>query len=145
MNNVNPYFEELSDVEIKMKICRRCDKKKHVNDFAHRAFKKDGSKEYKNYCKACDSIAQRQVALIKKKFGTVPVDHKCECCGRAEKEILESYRIFQGTMKKTVWVYDHDFYSGEFRGIICQPCNSIVGNVQDNIVHAKNVVEYLKG
>jgi len=127
MNNINPYFEELSDAEIKMKICRRCDKKKHVDDFAHRAFKKDGSKEYKNYCKACDSIAQRQVALIKKKFGSIPVDHKCECCGRAEKEI-----------------YDHDFYTGKFRGIICQPCNSIVGNVQDSLIHAQNVVEYLK-
>ena len=47
-------------------------------------------------------------------------------------------------MKKTVWTYDHDYKTGKFKGIICQPCNSVVGNLQDNITLADKVVKYIK-
>jgi len=46
-------------------------------------------------------------------------------------------------MKKTVWVYDHDYKTGKFRGIICQPCNSILGNLQDDPTIAEKVIEYI--
>ena len=143
---VNPYFDELSNVDIdkETKICRRCDETKHYTEFAHRSYNKNGDKEYKNYCKDCDKIAQKQVANIKKNIGAVPDDHLCDCCGRDEQTILNKYRLFQRTMKKTVWTYDHDFKTGRFKGIICQPCNSVVGNLQDDIILADKVVKYIQ-
>ena len=47
-------------------------------------------------------------------------------------------------MKKTVWTYDHDHATGEFRGIICQPCNSIMGNMQDKEDIAIKVLSYIR-
>ena len=52
----HPLFDELSDNEIELKICRRCGESKHKDDFAHRAFNKAGGKEYKNYCKTLATI-----------------------------------------------------------------------------------------
>ena len=48
-----------------------------------------------------------------------------------------------GTKKKTVWTYDHNHKTGNFRGIICQPCNSILGNLQDDPTIAEKVIEYI--
>ena len=140
---IHPLFNELSDNKVETKTCRRCNEAKHKSEFAHRSFNRNGEKEYKNYCKACDKIATKQVALIKKQVGPIPEDHICECCRRSEETILQEYRLFQGTMKKTVWVYDHDYKTGKFRGIICQPCNSILGNLQDDPTIAEKVIEYI--
>ena len=51
MQVINPYFDELSDVQIQdeLKTCRRCNESKHYTDFAHRSYNKNGDKEYKNY------------------------------------------------------------------------------------------------
>ena len=144
MSTTHPLFDELSDNTIELKICRRCGESKHKDDFAHRAFNKAGGKEYKNYCKTCDRIATKQVAMIRKRIGPVPTNHVCDCCGRTEEYILKAYGLFQGTMKKTVWTYDHDHATGEFRGIICQPCNSIMGNMQDKEDIAIKVLSYIR-
>ena len=143
---INPYFDELSDVIVydDLKTCRRCNETKHYTDFAHRSYNKNGDKEYKNYCKACDKIAAKQVAKIKKQIGTVPDNHLCDCCGRDEPTILKEYRLFQRTMKKTVWTYDHDYKTGKFKGIICQPCNTVMGNLKDSLDVANKVVKYIK-
>ena len=140
---VNPYFDELSDHEIQTKTCRRCGDTKHKSFFAYRSYNKNGDAEYKNYCIECSKKAYKQVAKIKKSVGPIPYDHRCDCCKRNEKEILKAYRLFQG-IKKTVWTYDHDHQTGKFRGIICQPCNSIMGNLQDNISIAKKVLIYTR-
>ena len=81
---------------------------------------------------------------IKKQIGPPPADHVCDCCGKTEQAILEEFRLHQGTKKKTVWTYDHDFKTGKFKGIICQPCNSVVGNLQDDIILADKVVKYIQ-
>ena len=96
---VNPYFDELSTVQIddELKTCRRCNESKHYTDFAHRSYNKNGDKEYKNYCKACDKIAAKQVFNIKKQIGAIPDNHVCDCCGRDEPTILEQYKLFELT------------------------------------------------
>tara|TARA_B100001093_G_scaffold520194_1_gene613525 strand:+ start:780 stop:1226 length:447 start_codon:yes stop_codon:yes gene_type:complete len=141
---INPLFEELSDNHIPTKTCRRCNEVKHKKLFAHRSYNKNGEAEYKNYCIECDKKSSKQVALIKKQIGAVPDNHLCDCCKRSEKDILNAYKLFQGTMKKTVWTYDHDHKTGKFRGIICQPCNSIMGNLQDNEDIAIKVLSYVR-
>ena len=104
MHDVNPYFDELSDAPIRTKICQRCGQPKHIDNFAHRSYSKNGDRETKNYCKDCDRIAQKQVEKIKKQIGPPPADHVCDCCGKTEQAILEEFRLHQGTRKK---LYGH--------------------------------------
>ena len=144
MHDVNPYFDELSDAPIRTKICQRCGQPKHIDNFAHRSYSKNADRETKNYCKDCDRIAQKQVDKIKKQIGPPPADHVCDCCGKTEQAILEEFRLHQGTKKKTVWTYDHNHKTGSFRGIICQPCNTVMGNLKDSLDVANKVVKYIK-
>ena len=144
MVDTNPYFDELSDTPVRTKICQRCGEHKHIDHFAHRSYSKNGDRETKNYCKDCDRIAQKLVEKIKKQIGPPKDNHVCDCCGKTEQAILTEFRLHQGTKKKTVWTYDHDHKTGLFRGIICQPCNTVMGNLKDSLDVANKVVKYIK-
>jgi len=39
---------------------------------------------------------------------------------------------------------DHDHASGEFRGLICSPCNTILGMAGDDIERLKAAIKYLR-
>ena len=40
---------------------------------------------------------------------------------------------------------DHSHATGQVRGLLCKPCNNLIGFARDNIQTLKNAVEYLKG
>lgn len=39
---------------------------------------------------------------------------------------------------------DHDHVSGRVRGLLCRPCNNILGHLRDSIEAAERVVAFLK-
>lgn len=51
----------------------------------------------------------------------------CEICERPYKKI----------------VFDHCHQSGAFRGWICDPCNVVLGNIEDNPEILKKMIDYL--
>jgi hypothetical protein len=42
------------------------------------------------------------------------------------------------------WCLDHDHLTDEIRGVVCRPCNLILGFAQDSIEHLNKVAAYLK-
>ncbi len=54
---------------------------------------------------------------------------KCLIC----KKDLESYCV------------DHDHKTGEFRGLVCKRCNTVMGFVDDDISILNNMIKYLRG
>jgi len=60
----------------------------------------------------------------------VSQDGKCDICG-------------QHPSKKSLCV-DHDHKTGKVRGLLCDKCNTGIGNLEDNITYLKNSIKYLK-
>lgn len=57
---------------------------------------------------------------------------KCIGCGK-----------HQSCLKK-VLVVDHDHITGLFRGLLCDPCNRILGDAEENSATLLNLAEYCK-
>lgn len=56
----------------------------------------------------------------------------CKICGTNEKEL--SFKL----------CVDHNHDTMEIRGLLCNPCNKLLGNVKDNISILKSAIEYLE-
>lgn len=61
-------------------------------------------------------------------------DHQCAIC---DKELV----IGQGANGVNV---DHDHETGEYRGVLCTPCNTGLGLFRDDIFSLQTAVEYLR-
>ena len=46
--------------------------------------------------------------------------------------------------KKRALAIDHDHSTGKIRGMLCYPCNVVLGLVSDSIVTLDRMIEYLK-
>mgnify|MGYP001605679604 CR=1 FL=1 len=66
----------------------------------------------------------------KRRHSNVP--EQCEVCG-----------AFGGETKKHI-CYDHNHKTGEFRGWLCQRCNTALGMVKDNSDTLRALANYLE-
>jgi hypothetical protein len=57
--------------------------------------------------------------------------HRCAACGSTE---------YNGKN----WHTDHVHETGEFRGILCHPCNVTLGNAGDSLIRLRDIVQYLE-
>jgi len=46
---------------------------------------------------------------------------------------------------KEFFCVDHDHTTREVRGLLCQPCNTGLGNFRDNSDHMRMAIKYLEG
>lgn len=53
--------------------------------------------------------------------------------------------ICKGTEPKNgrTWCLDHDHKTGKVRGMLCHPCNLMLGYIQDNVTTLSNAILYL--
>ena len=84
--------------------------------------------------------ARRRVADLKEKYGLTPQvwaavfaaqGEVCAICGS------DTPRTTRG------WHTDHDHETGRFRGVLCQPCNSLLGAARDSQQVLVSAVRYL--
>lgn len=84
-------------------------------------------------CIDCQKIIGGDRARIKKKFKNIappPFDTPCELC---KKPVTRNWQLdhSHGTIK-------------EFRGWLCKPCNTGLGNLGDDLQSVRRAVEYLE-
>ena len=135
-------LEEIADT----KMCYSCKEIKHLDDFAHRGHRKDGTRETKNICKPCN---KKQVKILndqKKYFLKPDVDYKCPICNLTEQEIKDrgAFQGFTSATSKTVWVLDHDHKTGKGRAYICDYCNIMIGRSLDKPEVLESGAAYLR-
>jgi hypothetical protein len=125
--------------------CRRCEEYLDVNRFPK--LRKNGKYITYTYCIECDSLVGHLSNL--KKYGLTRDDYVnleklqngvCKTCGEPEK------------YKKRLSVdHDHLCCPGEgscgkcIRGLLCSNCNTVLGQVKDDVKILQTMIEYLNG
>ena len=98
---------------------------------ASRAYHKENPQNFRaGHLKRKYGISMRdyEELLAKQDFG-------CAICGSH----------CPGGRWKTVFSVDHDHETGEVRGLLCQPCNLLLGNSGDDIEVLRAAINYLSG
>jgi hypothetical protein len=104
------------------KICVYCGKRKNKKSF----YKHRGHKDrLDTRCKKCMGRNIRITNKLKKKSPEKP--DVCECCNKLPEK----------------WCFDHDHSNNSFRGWLCDPCNTGIGKLGDDIAGILNALEYL--
>lgn len=131
------------------KTCQLCGEKKPLLDYHNNKQIPDGKH---TICKACNKEKTRawrianptkyRSAQYKRKYGITyeevqalkqGCNYTCEVCGLQETQAL------RGTL-----FVDHCHKTGRVRGMLCQRCNTILGQCEDSIETLKAAVTYLE-
>ena len=133
-----------------VKTCKHCESVKDESCF-YKFFDKWSSKHYLSArCKPChqeyrrvskSNSRNRKAEKLQLRYGLTyeqwedmrsAEDYRCMICGISEEEIDKRLDV------------DHCHDSGKVRGILCNPCNNILGHAKDNLAVLESAVRYLK-
>ena len=138
-----------------IKQCSKCKKELYIGEFHKQSESKDG---HDSQCKACKNKHHR---LANKK--------KLEMHDALEQHLKYKYKITYDEFEKTwnnqngccaicldelpdLMVYenrrrgysiDHNHETGEFRGILCLTCNTMIGMSKDSVFVLERAIKYL--
>ena len=129
-----------------MKTCNRCEENKPLTEFYKNKSSSDG---YKSICKSCE-LEGKKVFYSKDyyrnrsllgRYGITLDDYNemlkaqngcCAICGIHEKHCDKNLAV------------DHDHNTGEVRKLLCQHCNTGLGQFRDNPEFLANAIKYLE-
>ena len=97
------------------RVCKTCNVEKLEDEFS----KYKNEKYRRWHCKEC-TVNKHKAWRYGLTYEEVLKYNKQKACDLCEKEFVGKTRKF-----------DHDHNTGEFRGILCQRCNSMIGIVDD--------------
>lgn len=133
-----------------MKACTKCGEAKPADEFVARASRS----KYQSWCRSCKNelkyewVAKnkeyvkkystaRRVGLTVEEYDALDLS-ACEICA-AELSVSAEKK----TSSKPF--LDHDHATGEFRGVLCCRCNSMLGFARDSVDLLYRAVRYLEG
>jgi hypothetical protein len=96
------------------------------------------SGEIKRTCRSCKAGHRAVINKLRAENKYPDEDYSCPICTRTIQEIGR-----HGQKSMQSWVLDHCHETETFRGWICKPCNTGIGQLQDNPDNAHRAFEYL--
>ena len=79
-------------------------------------------------------------------YTAVEIKYRYECTLIEFKERMESSDGMCQICEATeALCYDHCHVTGDFRGVLCRPCNSALGHLGDDLRGVMRAVKYLEG
>jgi len=81
-------------------------------------------------------------SMLKKKYKLSLKDYNDLCIQQDNKCLICNTDVFVGKGKKLH--VDHCHKTGKIRGLLCQNCNTGLGQFKDNINNLENAIKYLK-
>lgn len=115
------YFRKTETIQTKN--CVWCHEDKPLDQFPRHAGRKDN---LDTRCRLC--IKQNSTVTAQLKKFAPPKPDVCDCCGQAPVK----------------WHLDHDHDTLQFRGWLCEPCNTGIGTLGDTIEGLQKALEYLQ-
>lgn len=132
------------------KVCKHCGDEKDEVDF-YSFFDKWANKSYTSTrCKPChqsykksnpNTAKNRKAEKLKLRYGLTydqweqlreVENYACMICGITEDDMGKKLDV------------DHCHVSGKFRGVVCNPCNNVLGHARDNVEILQAAISYLK-
>lgn len=132
------------------KICRFCEQEKEEIDF-YRFFDRWSNKHYlSTRCKPCHqeyrrnnpaTPRNRKAEKLQLRYGMTyeqwesmreRENYRCMVCGISEDELGKRLDV------------DHCHTSGKVRGLLCNPCNTMIGHARDSVAVLEAAAAYLK-
>lgn len=104
------------------KICSYCGERKNRKSFPKHSMYKD---KLDSRCKKCVKKHSKIRGRLHKE--APPKPEVCECCKKIPRK----------------WCLDHDHSDDSFRGWLCEPCNTGMGKLGDDLNGLINAVNYL--
>ena len=111
-----------------MKIkCKKCKKTKEAEDY-HWIVRGKSKRMVLNSrtCRSCERENARILYKIKKE-NPKKKNETCHCCGKGGRLVC-----------------DHDHITNEYRGWLCEACNTGIGKLGDDIEGLKRALAYLE-
>ena len=130
---VSSSMEEIGQTPIDEVQCIKCDIWQDISNYTVMQ-----SGEIKRTCKSCKSGHQKVINKLRKQVKYPDDDYTCPICNRTIQEVGK-----HGQKSLLTWVLDHCHDTETFRGWICKPCNTGIGQLQDNPDNAHRAFEYL--
>jgi|APSaa5957512535_1039671.scaffolds.fasta_scaffold101146_2 hypothetical protein len=109
--------------EISTKVCSKCGIEKSLIEFPKHSHAKD------NLDARCRVCIKKHSSIRRKLYKTAPPKPSvCESCGNSSNRMC----------------LDHDYMTHEFRGWLCDMCNTGIGQLGDDIPGIKKALNYLE-
>jgi len=116
------------------KVCQRCGGGK--------------GKKYRDlkYCGTCTYAVRKErsrnahARALEKRYGITRADY--DALYAAQGGVC--YICRRATGKTRRLSVDHDHATGKVRGLLCRPCNNILGHARDDIEFFERAIEFLK-
>lgn len=125
VNKGRIYF--IKGIENMWQVCRTCFSLKHEKEFpVHSEIDKYARRQLRNSCRDCLNLNRKLLFKLNLEQGKPPKD--CQLCGKEKKLQL-----------------DHCHKTNQFRGWLCNECNSGIGKLGDDIESLEHAIKYLKG
>jgi hypothetical protein len=96
---------------------------------------------YKPYCTACSNKHQLVIYYLKK-ANPIPDNHRCPVCDKSADELETDGGKHVGKIV-TPWRLDHDHFTGQFRGYLCNNCNIGLGRFKDDPALLNKAIAYV--
>lgn len=116
------------------KVCVYCEQEKSLLEFPKHSHHLDG---LDTRCRTC--IKQRSSIVKRLKEYAPPMPSVCDCCGK--KPNIGSN--LDPSRRKRGLSLDHDPITNEFRGWLCDSCNTGIGKLGDSIEGLERAKKYL--
>lgn len=113
-----------------LKVCRMCLETKDTKHFHLRSSSPDGKSLY---CKTCEKAKKvRNTYGISIEEVIEKLQNQKGLCMICENDITDR------------WCVDHNHETGKIRGLLCDPCNLMIGLAKDNVIVLDNAINYLQ-
>lgn len=133
-----------------IKLCPKCSVQKPTDEFGKNKLYKDG---LQYCCKSCDrALDKAWQEANPEKYKLSWLRKNCKRIGITVEFYLEQLEL-QGGLCKICGLpndrpgyrmsMDHDHATGEFRGLLCNRCNRVLGMVRDDTQLLYQMREYL--
>jgi len=119
------------------KQCIDCKEEVSLKNFGVDRYKVGGEVTLRNQCNSCTQKQAKLLSKLKKENIKPDKNYKCPICS----DNYDTIKVKSG-MKD--WVLDHDHLTGEFRGWLCNKCNSALGWFKDDPKIISKALDYLK-
>lgn len=140
-----------------VRCCSNCKIIKPISEF-HKDRSQSGGFTYS--CKTCKCASKRNgYALLKKnnpnklrvmwKNSQLKSDYgitltEQDLMRKDQNDVCKICKSPTSQIRNRDFMTDHDHVTGKVRGLLCGPCNSIIGLCKENVDTLKEVIKYLE-